>query len=326
MGTAEERMRILKMLEEGTITAEDATRLLQALSAGRAGNGGKTATGREARWLRVRITDTSNPSNFIDGKIAAAKANGQPVIIDFWATWCAYCKKLDKDVWNQPPVIEESLRLYYQDRAAGRFRLHAGDIVRIVGNGGIGNGYPRQTGYDITVASELMAILALTTSLRDLRERVGKAVFALDKQGNPISLEDLGVAGAVTVLLKDAIMPTLMQTLEGQPAFVHAGPFANIAHGNSSIIADQIALKMADYVVTESGFGADIGMEKFFDIKCRYSGLIPNAVVLVATLIFVVVFLLAPAIMPRESFLQRLVVRLKLHKIRFIHNLLGCRA
>jgi formyltetrahydrofolate synthetase len=143
--------------------------------------------------------------------------------------------------------------------------------------------FPRSTGYDITVASELMAILALTTSLRDLRERVGKAVFALDKQGNPISLEDLGVAGAVTVLLKDAIMPTLMQTLEGQPAFVHAGPFANIAHGNSSIIADQIALKMADYVVTESGFGADIGMEKFFNIKCRYSGLVPNAVVLVAT-------------------------------------------
>ncbi len=143
--------------------------------------------------------------------------------------------------------------------------------------------FPRKTGFDITVASELMAILALTTGLKDLRERVGRVVFALDKQGNPVTLEDLGVAGAVTVLLKDAIMPNLMQTLEGQPAFVHAGPFANIAHGNSSIIADQIALRLADYVVTESGFGADIGMEKFFDIKCRYSGLIPNAVVLVAT-------------------------------------------
>jgi methylenetetrahydrofolate dehydrogenase (NADP+)/methenyltetrahydrofolate cyclohydrolase/formyltetrahydrofolate synthetase len=143
--------------------------------------------------------------------------------------------------------------------------------------------FPRKTGYDISVASELMAILALTAGLRDLRERVGKVVFALDTQGNPINLEDLGVAGAVTVLLKDAIMPNLMQTLEGQPAFVHAGPFANIAHGNSSIIADQIALKLGDYVVTESGFGADIGMEKFFNIKCRYSGLIPNAVVLVAT-------------------------------------------
>jgi methylenetetrahydrofolate dehydrogenase (NADP+)/methenyltetrahydrofolate cyclohydrolase/formyltetrahydrofolate synthetase len=112
---------------------------------------------------------------------------------------------------------------------------------------------------------------------------VGRVVVALDKQGEPVNLEKLGIAGAVTVLLKDAIMPNLMQTLEGQPAFVHAGPFANIAHGNSSILADMIALKVADYVVTESGFGADIGMEKFFDIKCRYSGLIPNAVVLVAT-------------------------------------------
>ena len=143
--------------------------------------------------------------------------------------------------------------------------------------------FPRKTGYDITVASELMACLALATSIKDLRERVGKVVFALDKKGEPISLDELGVAGAVTVLLKDALLPNLMQTLEGQPAFVHCGPFANIAHGNSSIIADKIALKLADYVITESGFGADIGMEKFFDIKCRYSGLIPNAVVLVAT-------------------------------------------
>ncbi len=144
--------------------------------------------------------------------------------------------------------------------------------------------FPRKTGYDITVASELMAILALATSLEDLRKRVGKAVVGLDTSGNPVNLEDLGIAGAVTILLRDALMPTLMQTLEGQPAFVHCGPFANIAHGNSSIIADQIAVKLADYVVTESGFGADIGMEKFFDIKCRYSGLIPDAVVLVATI------------------------------------------
>ena len=143
--------------------------------------------------------------------------------------------------------------------------------------------FPRATGFDITVASEFMAILALASDLKDLRERVGRAVIGLDKKGDPVSLEQMGIAGAVTVLLKDALMPTLMQTLEGQPAFVHCGPFANIAHGNSSIIADQIALKVADYVVTESGFGADIGMEKFFDIKCRYSGLIPNAVVLVAT-------------------------------------------
>jgi len=144
--------------------------------------------------------------------------------------------------------------------------------------------FPRTTGYDISVASELMAILALATSLQDLRERVGRVVIGLDTSGNPVNLEDLGVAGAVTILLRDALMPNLMQTLEGQPAFVHAGPFANIAHGNSSIIADLIAVRLADYVVTESGFGADIGMEKFFDIKCRYSGLIPDAVVLVATI------------------------------------------
>jgi len=143
--------------------------------------------------------------------------------------------------------------------------------------------FPRKTGYDISVASELMAILALTTSLKDMRERIGKVVVAMSKQGEPVTLERLGIAGAVTVLMRDTIMPNLMQTLEGQPAFVHAGPFANIAHGNSSVIADMIALKLADYVVTESGFGADIGMEKFFDIKCRYSGLLPNAVVLVAT-------------------------------------------
>ena len=144
--------------------------------------------------------------------------------------------------------------------------------------------FPRQTGYDISVASELMAILALTTGLKDLRQRVGRVVIGRSHAGKPVSLEDLGVAGAATVLLRDALMPNLMQTLEGQPAFVHAGPFANIAHGNSSILADQIALRLADYVVTESGFGADIGMEKFFNIKCRYSGLIPNAVVLVATI------------------------------------------
>jgi len=143
--------------------------------------------------------------------------------------------------------------------------------------------FPRVTGFDITVASEIMAILALATSLEDMRERFGKMIVGLNKSGEPVNAEQLGVAGAVTVLMKEALMPNLMQTLEGQPAFVHAGPFANIAHGNSSIIADKMAVKLADYVVTESGFGADIGMEKFFDIKCRTSGLIPNAVVLVAT-------------------------------------------
>jgi formyltetrahydrofolate synthetase len=140
--------------------------------------------------------------------------------------------------------------------------------------------FPRKTGFDISVASELMAILALSSDLADLRKRVGRAVFGLSRKGAPITLEQLGVAGAVTVLLRRC---TLDADLEGQPAFVHCGPFANIAHGNSSIVADQIALKLADYVITESGFGADIGMEKFFDVKCRYSGLIPNAVVLVAT-------------------------------------------
>ena len=152
-----------------------------------------------------------------------------------------------------------------------------------IGEGPEEKGMTRQTGFDITVASEIMAILALTTDLADMRERFGKIVIGTNKAGEAVTAEDLGVAGAMTVLMKDAIKPTLMQTLEGTPVFVHAGPFANIAHGNSSIIADQIALKLADYVVTESGFGADIGMEKFFNIKCRYSGLIPNVVVMVAT-------------------------------------------
>ena len=155
------------------------------------------------------------------------------------------------------------------------------DIV--IGLGGPTNGTPRQTGYDISVVSEVMAILALATGLGDLRERLGRMVLASDQQGHPLSAEEFGVAGAMAVLMKDALLPNLMQTLQQTPAFVHAGPFANIAHGNSSVVADQIAVKLADYVVTESGFGADIGMEKFFDIKCRTSGLIPNCVVLVAT-------------------------------------------
>ncbi|HET9908773.1 MAG TPA: formate--tetrahydrofolate ligase, partial [Anaerolineales bacterium] len=144
-------------------------------------------------------------------------------------------------------------------------------------------GFEHRSGYDITVASEIMAILALTTGVEDMRERFGAMVVATNKRGEAVTAEDLGVAGAITVLMKDAIKPNLMQTLEGNAAFVHAGPFANIAHGQSSIIADKIALKLADYVVTESGFGADIGMEKFFNIKCRYSGLVPHVVVMVAT-------------------------------------------
>jgi len=156
-----------------------------------------------------------------------------------------------------------------------------------IGQGPEEKGMTRVTGYDITVASEIMAILALTTSLADMRERLGKMVIGTSKAGEPITADDIGAGGALTVLMKDAIYPNLMQTLEGTPAFVHAGPFANIAHGNSSIVADQIALKLVGpdgYVLTESGFGADIGMEKFFNIKCRYSGLIPNCVVMVATI------------------------------------------
>jgi len=153
----------------------------------------------------------------------------------------------------------------------------------ILGLGTVNDGVPRQSGYDITVASEIMAALALCSGLEDLRERMSRIIIGTNKKGEPITAEDLNVAGAMTVLLKDAIMPNLMQTLEGSPAFVHCGPFANIAQGNSSIIADRIALKLADYVVTESGFGADCGMEKFFDIKCRLSGLIPNCVVLVCS-------------------------------------------
>lgn len=147
-----------------------------------------------------------------------------------------------------------------------------------------GDGIPRETGYDITVASEVMAILALTTGLKDLRKRLGKIVVATTRDGKPVTAEDLKVAGAMTVLLKDAIKPNLMQTLENTPAIVHCGPFANIAHGNSSILADEIALKLTDYVVTESGFGADLGAEKFMDIKCRISGLKPDAAVIVATI------------------------------------------
>jgi len=154
-----------------------------------------------------------------------------------------------------------------------------------IGLGGKDDGIPRETGFDITVASEVMAILALTSGMDDLRKRLGRIVLAMTKgKGKkPVTCDDIEVAGAMMVLLKDAIKPNLMQTLEKGPAFVHAGPFANIAHGNSSIIADMIATKVSDYVVTESGFGADCGAEKFFNIKCRVSGIQPNAVVIVAT-------------------------------------------
>jgi methylenetetrahydrofolate dehydrogenase (NADP+)/methenyltetrahydrofolate cyclohydrolase/formyltetrahydrofolate synthetase/formate--tetrahydrofolate ligase len=153
----------------------------------------------------------------------------------------------------------------------------------IVGVGGLDNGPLRETGFDIAVASEVMAILALSVDLADLRRRIGRIVLGLDKSGKSFTTEDIGVAGAMTILLKDAIQPNILQTLEEQLAFVHTGPFANIAHGNSSVLADLVATRISDYVVTESGFGADMGFEKFVDIKCRSSGQMPDAAVLVAT-------------------------------------------
>ncbi|KAF7065779.1 hypothetical protein CFC21_071852 [Triticum aestivum] len=156
-----------------------------------------------------------------------------------------------------------------------------------VGQGPEEKGMVRETGFDISVASEIMAVLALTTSLADMRERLGRMVIGNSKAGEPVTADDLGLGGALTVLMKDAIHPTLMQTLEGTPVLVHAGPFANIAHGNSSIVADKIALKLVGkggFVVTEAGFGADIGTEKFMDIKCRYSGLTPQCAIIVATI------------------------------------------
>ncbi|MGH2870219.1 MAG: formate--tetrahydrofolate ligase [Solirubrobacteraceae bacterium] len=153
-----------------------------------------------------------------------------------------------------------------------------------VGLGGRANGYPRETGFDITAASEVMAIMAVSRDLQDLRRRIANITAAYSFDGaRAITAEDLGAAGAMTVLLKDAIKPNLVQTLEGQPVLMHCGPFANIAHGNNSLIADLIGMKLGDYVVTESGFGSDMGMEKFFDIVCRFGKLTPSAAVLVTT-------------------------------------------
>ncbi len=210
---------------------------------------------------------------------------------EFSPTMLRRLKKLGIDKTNPDDLTDEEVSRFARldidpDTITWRRVVDLNDrMLRgiTIGEGPKEQGFTRKTGFDITVASEIMAILALTTDLADMRERLGAIVIGTNHAGEPITAEDIGCAGAMTVLMKDAIKPTLMQTLEGTPAFVHTGPFANIAHGNSSIVADKIALKLADYVVTESGFGADIGMEKFFDIKCRYSGLIPNCVVLVAT-------------------------------------------
>jgi len=150
--------------------------------------------------------------------------------------------------------------------------------------GGVANGYPREAGFDITVASEIMAILCLSTSIADLERRINQIVIGYKKDKTPVLAKDIKAAGAMVVLLKDALQPNLVQTLENNPAFVHGGPFANIAHGCNSVMATQTALKLADYVVTEAGFGADLGAEKFFDIKCRKAGLTPSAAVIVATI------------------------------------------
>jgi formyltetrahydrofolate synthetase len=155
------------------------------------------------------------------------------------------------------------------------------DVVTALG--GRANGYPRQTGFDITAASEIMALVAVARDLADLRERLGKITVGQTYAGEPLTAEQIRAAGSLAVLLKEAIKPNLVQTLEGQPAFVHCGPFANIAHGNNSLVADRVALKLGDYVITESGFASDMGMEKFFDITCRIGDLRPDAVVLVAT-------------------------------------------
>ena len=153
----------------------------------------------------------------------------------------------------------------------------------VVGLGGKAHGVPRQDGFDITVASEVMAILCLASSLHDLKERLSKIIVAYDYNGKPVTAGQIKAHGAMAALLKDAVKPNLVQTLENVPAIIHGGPFANIAHGCNSVMATKTAMKLADYTITEAGFGADLGAEKFFDIKCRYAGLKPDAVVLVAT-------------------------------------------
>ncbi len=187
---------------------------------------------------------------------------------------------IDASIWHKNPLDIDPLSISW-NRVVDMNDVALRHVV--IGLGGAKGGIPREAHFDITVASEVMAILALTTSLKDIRERLGRIWIGFNRKGEPVTAEDLQAAGAMAVLMKDAIMPNLVQRLDGGPAFVHAGPFANIAIGNNSIVADQIALKLGDYVVTEAGFGADCGAEKFMNIKCRVSGLAPQAVVIVAT-------------------------------------------
>jgi formate--tetrahydrofolate ligase len=188
---------------------------------------------------------------------------------------------LDASILHGNPHKIDALRVGWK-RALDMNDRALRDVA--IGLGGRANGYPRESGFDITAASEVMAILAVSRDLHDLRKRLGAITVAHSYDGGkPVTAEDLGAAGAMTVLLKDALKPNLIQTLEGQPCLMHCGPFANIAHGNSSLVADLIGQKLGDYVITESGFGSDMGMEKFFDIVCRKGGIKPSAVVLVAT-------------------------------------------
>src|ERR1700761_2601384 len=188
---------------------------------------------------------------------------------------------IDASILHGNPHKIDALRVGWR-RAVDMNDRALRDIT--VGLGGRPNGYPRETGFDITAASEVMAIMAVSRDLQDLRKRIGAITAAYSFDGpKATTAEDLGAAGALTVLLKDEIKPNLVQTLEGQPVLMHCGPFANIAHGNSSLVADLIGQKLGDYVITESGFGSDMGMEKFFDIVCRKGGIKPSAVVLVAT-------------------------------------------
>jgi formate--tetrahydrofolate ligase len=188
---------------------------------------------------------------------------------------------LDASILHANPHKIDALRVTW--RRAVDMNDRALRVVTL-GLGGRANGYPRETGFDITAASEVMAILAMARDVRDLRRRLGAITAAYSYDGaKPVTADDLGAAGAMAVLLKDALKPNLIQTLEGQPCLMHAGPFANIAHGNSSLISDLIGLKLGDYFVTESGFGSDMGMEKFLDIVCRMGGIEPSAIVVVAT-------------------------------------------
>lgn len=234
------------------------------------------ATQKDDALYRRLTTTTSGARDFAPPMLKRLKKLGidKADPAELTAEECSYFARLDID----PATLTWRRVVDVNDRFLREVT---------VGEGPNEKGHTRKTGYDITVASECMAILALAKDLKDLRERIGNIVVAQSKAGVNITCEDIGCAGAMTVLMKDCVEPTLMQTLEGTPVFVHGGPFANIAQGNSSIIADRIALKLVGpdgVVLTEAGFGADMGMEKFFNIKCRASGLTPNGVVIVATI------------------------------------------